>query len=194
MVDTTVKNHTRESKDAPTPQVIAYLPDVDFGSRISALRAVGTSIGMTTANMPDQSCANSEMHSLKWINLYRAKVSLPLYTNLDYHDFTRALNDILLAGGGGAEITDPPLVTVMPVISGSLAHPAPLSCTTGTWTNSPTSYTYQWYRAGTAIAGATASTYTTAAADVGQILACNVTATNAAGSDNATSNSLGPIT
>ena len=39
-----------------------------------------------------------------------------------------------------------PAVTATPVVSGTPTVPNVLNCTTGTWTNSPTGYAYQWYR------------------------------------------------
>ena len=69
-----------------------------------------------------------------------------------------------------------------------------LGVSTGTWSNSPTSYTYQWDRCATtsaqppttgsctAIAGATSPTYTVQSADSGHSLVPIVTATNASGS------------
>ena len=59
---------------------------------------------------------------------------------------------------------------------------------TGSWTNSPTYFDYQWQRCDTGgancvdIDGATANAYTIAKADVGRTLAVNVTAINAGGS------------
>lgn len=88
----------------------------------------------------------------------------------------------------------PPTNSVAPVIS--LASDwGTLSCATGTWTGSPT-FTYQWKRAGVSISGATASTYSTTGndgsshTDYGPAITCVVTATNGAGSANATSNAL----
>jgi hypothetical protein len=70
-----------------------------------------------------------------------------------------------------------------------------LTCSTGTWDASPTpTYTYQWLRAGVAIGGATASTYTLVTADLGQPIACVVTATNRAGKGSAVASEVGPIT
>ena len=54
--------------------------------------------------------------------------------------------------------------------------------TNGTWTNTPTSYTYVWKRDGVAIAGATAAAYTTTKDDGGTTLTVEVTAVNASGS------------
>ena len=60
------------------------------------------------------------------------------------------------------------------------------TASTGTWTNTPVSYTYQWESCSgttcTAISGATASTYAVAATDVGKTLEVLVTATNTGGS------------
>ena len=67
--------------------------------------------------------------------------------------------------------------------------------TTGTWTGSPT-YTYQWKRAdtGTPISGATSTSYTPVAGDVGHTLSITVTATNAYGSTSATSSATSAVT
>jgi hypothetical protein len=84
-------------------------------------------------------------------------------------------------------IVTPPAVTPSPAFVGNL-----LSCTTGIWAEYPASYAYQWLSAGVPILGATSSTYTVQAGDVGQALACAVTATNALGSATATSNAVVP--
>ena len=65
--------------------------------------------------------------------------------------------------------------------SGSLTVGSTLSCTTGTWTNSPTGYAYTWLRGGTAISGATSATYVTVTADGGTSVGCSVIAANASG-------------
>ncbi len=77
-----------------------------------------------------------------------------------------------------------PVNTVPPVISGNHIAGSTLSSTTGTWTNTPTSYSYQWQIIGTPttnISGATSSTYTTTTAEVGSAIDCQVTATNGSG-------------
>jgi hypothetical protein len=83
-----------------------------------------------------------------------------------------------------------PVNTVAPVASGSSNVLGNLlRCTSGTWSNSPTSpYAYAWSRNGTPIAGATYSTYLTVSADASASITCTVTATNASGSGTATSN------
>jgi hypothetical protein len=75
----------------------------------------------------------------------------------------------------------PPVDTVAPAISGTPSPGQSLSCSTGTWTNSPAAYAYQWNRNGSPIAGATGATYTVQGADQGHTLTCTVTASNSAG-------------
>ena len=83
-----------------------------------------------------------------------------------------------------------PVNTVAPVLFGSSLTVGDVTTTTnGTWTNSPSSFTYQWKRGVTNI-GTNSNIYSVVQADAGQNITCVVTATNAAGSGNATSNSL----
>ena len=74
-----------------------------------------------------------------------------------------------------------PVLTGAPTISGAAGAGDTLTCSTGTWTNSPTGFTYQWYRDGTPIQGATARTYTVQSGDEQLTLTCSVTASNAHG-------------
>jgi len=93
----------------------------------------------------------------------------------------------------------PPVSTGLPVISGSVVVGQVLSGSTGSWTGSPTSYAYEWRRCDAtgagcaAIAGATAASYTLAAADVGHTLRVAVTASNSAGSATAVSAATGVV-
>jgi len=92
----------------------------------------------------------------------------------------------------GARTSGPssaPVNTVAPVISGSTTLGSVLTTTNGTWTNSPTSYTYQWKRGATNI-GTNTNTYTLVAADSAAAITCVVTATNLVGSTPATSNTI----
>jgi hypothetical protein len=92
-----------------------------------------------------------------------------------------------------ASVTSPPSNTAVPTISGTAIEANQLSTTNGTWTNSPTSYTYKWQRCDTSgnncadISGATASTYTLATADVTHTVRSVVTAVNAGGQASANS-------
>lgn len=88
-----------------------------------------------------------------------------------------------------------PSNTVAPVISGTAVVGQTLSSTTGTWNGIPTpTYSYQWKRGATNI-GTNSSTYTLVQADAGNTsnITCVVTATNASGSANATSNQIAQI-
>jgi len=86
-----------------------------------------------------------------------------------------------------------PVNTVAPALSGTAQEGQTLTCSTGTWTGTPTiTYSYQWKRNGSNIGSATNSTYTLVTADVGQSILCTVTATNGAGSVNADSNTVTP--
>jgi hypothetical protein len=75
-----------------------------------------------------------------------------------------------------------PVDTIRPAVSGTPTPGHALTCSTGTWTNSPTVYAYQWRRSATApLTRATAGTYAVQIADEGSPLTCTVTASNAAG-------------
>ena len=93
-----------------------------------------------------------------------------------------------------------PTNSVAPNISGTSAYAGVLTAANGTWTSNPTGYTYQWSRASTAagsytnISGATSQTYTLTAADIGNYVKVNVTATNAGGSNSALSSATAQIT
>lgn len=74
-------------------------------------------------------------------------------------------------------ITLPPLrATKAPAISGTVAVGATVKASTGGWAPTATSYRYQWRANGTAIKGATGSSYPIAAAVLGKRLTVTVTA------------------
>ncbi|HEY5318825.1 MAG TPA: Ig-like domain repeat protein [Solirubrobacteraceae bacterium] len=87
----------------------------------------------------------------------------------------------------------PPMNVSPPTISGTTTQGQTLTEAHGSWTNSPTSYTYQWQQcdsAGngcTSIAGATGATYTLTAADVGHTVRVQEAAANAGGMSSAAS-------
>jgi hypothetical protein len=81
--------------------------------------------------------------------------------------------------------------TGSPVASGTPSVGQTLSCSNGSWIGAPTlTYAYKWLRDGSAITGATGSTYVVQSADQGHGLSCEVTATNPVGHASATSNTL----
>lgn len=71
-----------------------------------------------------------------------------------------------------------PVNRTAPVVTGTGTVGQTLSCTTGTWLNSPT-FTYQWMANGINIAGATAATRVLAAGESGKTVSCMVTGTAA---------------
>jgi hypothetical protein len=83
--------------------------------------------------------------------------------------------------------------TAVPTISGTVQIGSTLTTSDGTWTGTPTGFTYAWSRCDqggnscATINGATTKTYTVTQADVGTTLRASVTATNGAGSTEATS-------
>lgn len=86
-----------------------------------------------------------------------------------------------------------PANSSVPTISGTATEGQVLTAANGSWTNTPTSYAYQWKRGGSSIGGATSSTYTLVTADVGSTMTVTVTATNAFGSASATSSATGTV-
>jgi hypothetical protein len=95
---------------------------------------------------------------------------------------------------GRPEGGPPPSNSVAPTVTviGGLMVGEMVVVSGGTWTGAPT-LTRQWKRGATNI-GAGATSYTLVALDVGQMISCDVTATNAGGSATASSNAVGPVT
>ena len=87
-----------------------------------------------------------------------------------------------------------PVNSALPMISGSPQTGQTLSASTGSWSEEPSGYSYQWLRCAascTAIEGAKAKTYSPIAADVGATLRVEVTASNERGPSKA---ALSPAT
>ena len=103
------------------------------------------------------------------------------------------------AGPTAVALALPPVpeLQTAPTISGNLKEGQTLTADHGTWTNSPTSYAYAWWRCGdppfgpicAPVDGAIASTYVLTAADVDLHVVLKVIATNAGG-DSAQASSL----
>lgn len=67
-------------------------------------------------------------------------------------------------------------VKASPRISGTKGVGKTLTASTGSWSPTPSSYSYRWKRNGVAISGATGRTYTAKTADAGRYLTVTVTA------------------
>jgi hypothetical protein len=88
----------------------------------------------------------------------------------------------------------PPSPTVAPVVTAVSPPPTVgglLTASNGTWTGAPT-YVRQWKRNATNV-GTGATSYTLVVADVGAMMSCDVTATNAGGTATVQSNTVGPV-
>ncbi len=110
---------------------------------------------------------------------------------------------VLIAGlGAAAAVTlgvaqpaaaAPPVNTAPPTVSGTAQVGQSLTAGDGTWSNTPTSFAYQWLRCNAGgnscdnVANGTQSTYTLVGADSGNTMRVRVTATNADGSASAQS-------
>ena len=94
----------------------------------------------------------------------------------------------------------PPVNTSVPSISGQTVVGDTLSAANGSWSNGPTGFAYQWQdcnASGTncsSISGATGSSYKLATSDAGSTIDVVVTASNSAGSGQATSAATGVVT
>ena len=100
--------------------------------------------------------------------------------------FAEATRVVVSAGGThtgvNAALGTKPENSAPPLISGEAALGKTLSCSTGEWSGTPApTLSFQWLREGTAISGATASTYVVGEADQGKSLVCEVLARNASG-------------
>lgn len=107
-----------------------------------------------------------------------------------------ALAALTLTAAGilaAAAVAAAPVNTAPPTISGTPKEGSTLTASDGSWSNNPTSFTYQWQRCasdGTGcgdITGAASKTYTPTSGDVGHALRVVVTAVNADGRSSATS-------
>lgn len=100
---------------------------------------------------------------------------------------------LTLAGSALAARSAAPVNTAPPTISGTPTVGQTLTASNGTWSNSPTSFAYQWLRCNgggnscVSVANGAQQTYTLVGADAGHTLRIKVTATNADGSASAQS-------
>src|SRR5262249_33105598 len=92
------------------------------------------------------------------------------------------------SAASAAIVESAPANQTLPTVTGTAQHGKILTADHGTWSGNPTSCSYQWRRCNPGdpsscadIAGATGSSYTVVAGDVGYALEVRVTATNAGG-------------
>ncbi len=96
-------------------------------------------------------------------------------------------------GVGQAATQVAPVNTAPPTITGTTTVGQTLTASDGTWSNTPTTFAYQWLRCNgggnscASVANGTQKMYTLVGADAGHTMRVRVTATNADGSDSAQS-------
>ena len=96
---------------------------------------------------------------------------------------------LLTTGGAQAMRSAAPVNTAPPTIAGTPTVDQTLTASNGTWSNTPTSFAYQWLRCNSSgdscasVANGTRKTYTLVGADVGNTTRVRVTVTNADGSN-----------
>ena len=106
----------------------------------------------------------------------------------------------LLAGAGQAAIKAAPVNTAPPTVTGTPQVGQTLTASNGTWSNSPTAYSYQWLRCNTSggscvsVANGAQKTYTLVSADAGHQMRVRVTASNADGNASAESDPTATVT
>ncbi len=97
----------------------------------------------------------------------------------------------------GLVLPPAPVNTKAPAITGSPQQGDTLSVNNGTWSNSPTGFSYAWEGCSSGncspIPGATSSSYTLSAADIGTTIVCVVTANGPGGSASASSKNTGAV-
>lgn len=125
-----------------------------------------------------------------------ARVALEDTYHTDLQAIQTAKEAALVAAGlnpdGGVPSDYPrPVNTVAPAITGTPTTGQVLTVSNGTWTEAD-SYTYQWYRDGVAITGATAATHTLVVGDEGKALKARVTAHDADSTTSKDSNVVTP--
>jgi streptogramin lyase len=168
------------------PNGLATKYYVEYGTTKSlGSKTAEVSVGSGTSNLEESKAITGLKGSTKYY--FRIVATSSSGT-------TDGLNEVFTTTVG------PPENTALPVISPTTPEQAVAESTsTGTWTNEPTSYAYQWERCNASggeckeISGATSSSYTPVEADVEHTLVAKVTAKNEAGSNSASSKASGQV-
>ena len=110
---------------------------------------------------------------------------------------------ILVVTGAGVLVTPAlgtvPSNTTAPMTSGTAKVGQTLTASDGSWSNNPTSFTYQWLRCNgggnscASVANGTQNTHTLVGADAGHTIRVRVTTTNTDGSSSAESAQTDPV-
>jgi hypothetical protein len=139
----------------------------------------------------------------------KAPAFIPKYITQYYNNQISAASANTVSVGEGnttsginvGMVPSAPHNTAAPTIAGTALAGDMLACSNGSWTGEgmlsvqsgwplTTPFAYKWLREGSAISGATSASYVAQSADEGHGLACEVTATNAAGHEASKSSSV----
>jgi hypothetical protein len=188
------------SSNVPPVEIPGRPPESIEAPQVLGLPAVGQQLTCLHGTWSGQP---SPAFTYQWL---RGKTSIPAATASGYtvtsEDRGQAISCRVTArnsgGSASAESTNslqvpgsPPQVTLAPELSGAAAVGATLTCAPGTWNGEPApTYTYQWLLNGVNIPSATSNTYVVGPADRGLSLACQVTASNHEGTQQAISKGL----
>lgn len=93
---------------------------------------------------------------------------------------------------GAYAVANMPVCSVLPAITGTATVGETLSCSTGTWSQSP-SFSRIWQRDGVPIAAATGATYDLVAEDEDAVITCTVVARKNGAQAVATSAGTDPV-
>ena len=157
--------------------------------------------GLTTITASDTAVENSGSVTQTWSGNSTTTSSSLLSTSSMTRNTTQDGVDDNRTAITASQPVAVPVIVSAPTVSRNAASNYTYSTTTGAWTNSPTSYSYQWYyykyvpyppyNAGGAISGATSSSYTSSSSYVTYDIYCIDTATNSGGdSSGSTSNTV----
>jgi hypothetical protein len=143
------------------------------------------------------SCSNISGATSQTYKLEHADVSHTIRVSVTATNGDGSGNAVSSATGVVAA-GQPPQNTSAPTISGTAKDGQTLTANTGSWTNNPTSFAYQWRRCNTSGGdchgiGNDKSTYKVVQGDVGSTIRVRITAKNAFGSNEATSGQTGVV-
>ena len=197
---TAVNANGSASASSNTIAVAAIAPTNSAAPVVTGTGAVGQTLSTTNGTWNNSPTSYTYQWQRSGVNISGATLSTYLLVGADATTLVGCVVTASNSGGSASTGSNTisvaavlPANTAAPVASGTGAVGATLTTTNGTWTNSPTSYSYQWLRGGVAIGGATSSSYVVQAADVGLAITCSVTAFNAYGNATAASNAINVV-
>lgn len=168
------------------PEQASWTAEVDLSKPVDAgtLQIVNQS-GTVVREIPVEESLDGSLRDLSWDGRNTGGVRVPdgtyqlKFTN-QASDGSGAVVGIDGAVGtqGSVTVSSKTFASApTPTISGTAKVGGVLTAKPGTWAPTPTKLSYQWLRNGKPISGATAATYTLAAADVNASVSVRVTAT-----------------